>query len=644
MTPSLNDVGVVSRRRPFGIWGCLLLVAALLAGCSLSAPPPERGGAPLLTPIAEQPDVPVELPSRKPSVTNGAAIYAEKCAGCHGPNGHGDGERAAQIQQQVGVPPADLTADAVARASTPAEWYAVITAGRMERLMPPFSGSLAVDDRWDVIAYAWSLGAPESVLERGKAIYTERCVQCHGETGTGDGPQAEGKLMDLSDLANYKDAAPGAWDNAINTTHVPSFNGKLSEAERAAVVDYLRSFTYDTAAAASVPPAAATPQAGSTPTATLPVTTAVAGVTINGSVVNGTAGGAKPGNLEGTFYYFPGGFDQNNRPVNEPITQSLKIDSDGRFSVSGLKTKAGDAVAANVLYGDITYWSDPVALDGTARTLDVPIWVYEQTAATDAIQIDNLHIIAAPDSGALNVIEVYFISNLGDRSVAITSGQPTLSFNLPAGATAFQGMSSTPGVYAPSEEGFGYHEAILPGADSAQLTISYQVPMNGDVALDRSLAYTVNTVNLLVQAGDLKPSSSQLVDQGLQEFQGQTFQVFSGGALPANQTFTFRLARPASVDPKLIVAGVLLVVGTAGIGFGLRRRQKQPAPEPATQRKPASRAQVVKVSEVDRDALLDQIAALDDAFETGEIAETDYRKRREALKAKLLRLTSVVNG
>src|SRR3972149_4442353 len=99
-------------------------------------------------------------PTRKPTAANGAAIYAEKCPGCHGPVGHGDGERAAQIQQQVGVPPADLTADTVARASTPAAWYAVITAGRIERLMPPFCGSLSIDDRWDVLAPVCSLGSP----------------------------------------------------------------------------------------------------------------------------------------------------------------------------------------------------------------------------------------------------------------------------------------------------------------------------------------------------------------------------------------------------------------------------------------------------------------------------------------------------
>jgi len=69
----------------------------------------------------------------------------------------------------------------------------------------------------------------------------------------------------------------------------------------------------------------------------------------------------------------------------------------------------------------------------------------------------------------------------------------------------------------------------------------------------------------------------------------------------------------------------------------LWRRQREQAPQPAAKRRPVPRAQAVKVSEGDREALIDQIAALDNAFTAGEMAEADYRKRREALKTKLLR-------
>jgi hypothetical protein len=42
-----------------------------------------------------------------------------------------------------------------------------------------------------------------------------------------------------------------------------------------------------------------------------------------------------------------------------------------------------------------------------------------------------------------------------------------------------------------------------------------------------------------------------------------------------------------------------------------------------------------ELEEVDTDTLLDEIVALDEAYEAGEISEKDYREQRAALKALL---------
>ena len=633
-----GTVGVVSRRRLVvgiwrfvGIWRCLLL-SLILSGCALSAPPPSRGNAPILTPLPPQTDVALELPARKPSVANGAALYAEKCVSCHGASGAGDGDKAADILAQFGAAPADLTADSVARASTPAEWFGVITAGRLERGMPPFSGSLVVDDRWDVMAYVWSLGSPESKLTTGQAIYAERCVQCHGETGAGNGSQAEGNVPDLSTLDAYRDVAPGEWDNALQSTHVPSFSGKLNSFERSAVIDYLRSFTYDTSAVVAEPPPV-TP--GSDATTPPPDTSASgdgsasgdASYTINGSLVSGTAGSPPPVNIDVTFYHFPGGLD------HAPITQTLKTDAEGRFQAPDLKAQPGDVVAVNVTPQDVTYWSEAVTLDETSNTLDLPLPVYAQTTATDAIRIKTLHLIAAQNSGALDVTEIYVLSNLGDRTVANTSGA-TLHFTLPAGATAFRDMNDTPGVFVQTPDGFDYREAVLPGDEAAQFVIAYQLPLDAEASLSRIPTYPMNSINLLVQAGDLQASSDQLTNQGVRSFEGAAYEIFSGQALPAGQPLTFRLARAnAGIDAKLVGGIALLVVGVAAVGYGVwrTRPRKTPPPPRSTLRKQA------RTALAGREQLLDQIAALDDAFEARDLPEAEYRKRREALKAKLLR-------
>ncbi len=190
---------------------------------------------------------------------------------CHGEAGRGDGVMAGQIQAQFGSPVADLTSDVTARAQTPAKWYDAVSNGNLQKGMPPFAGSLNPDQRWDVIAYAWSLAATPNQIAQGKAVYQEQCAHCHGDQGKGDGKDAPANLADLSDFAALAQAAPGLWDQALATGHVPSFAGTLSEGARRASIDYVRTFAYDAAASATASSAkpAATP--GSVPSTTAPL-------------------------------------------------------------------------------------------------------------------------------------------------------------------------------------------------------------------------------------------------------------------------------------------------------------------------------------------------------------------------------------
>jgi len=98
-----------------------------------------------------------------PDPTTGKAIYAEKCSPCHGKLGWvmAIGQPACPIRfAPIGT--ADL-----ARNATPAQWYMVVTQGNLERFMPPFP-SLNDRQRWDVIAYAFTLSEPAGSIEQGK--------------------------------------------------------------------------------------------------------------------------------------------------------------------------------------------------------------------------------------------------------------------------------------------------------------------------------------------------------------------------------------------------------------------------------------------------------------------------------------------
>jgi mono/diheme cytochrome c family protein len=381
------------------------MMVLLLAGCSLAAPapieqPPSQAQQPASA--QQQPAQPVQLPSRRPSAAAGADLYQQKCAGCHGASGSGDGTMAAQIQAQFGSPVADLTSDVTARAHTPEQWYDTITNGRLQNGMPPFA-SLTVDQRWDVIAYAWSLAVPPQQVERGKQVYTEQCAQCHGDTGKGDGKDAQGKLPDLSDFASMANVAPGIWDQAMASGHVPSFAGTVSEADRRAAIDYVRTFAY--VAASSVAASSTTPSA--TPGA-LPSATAgpAEPIEIEGTIINGTGGQPVPDNLPLTLYILP-----HQGTSQDMITRTFQSGVNGHFTITDTELGASNLVAVGVDYKDLSFYSELVPLTaGYAADYDL-----RKHNGSSQVKIDTLHMVVEPASGGLSVSEIYVLSNSGDR-------------------------------------------------------------------------------------------------------------------------------------------------------------------------------------------------------------------------------------
>ena len=596
----------------------LLLVAMTLTACSLAAPAPVST-APVNRPTQAANQEPLQLPTRRPNAADGAELYAQKCSACHGDQGRGDGARAAQIQTQNGSPVANLTADTIARARTPEQWYAIVTNGRLDKLMPPFAGSLTVDQRWDVIVYGWTLSAPPAQIAQGKQVYATQCVQCHGEKGKGDGPDAKGNLPDFTNFSTIVSVASGKWDQALSTSHLPSFAGTLSVADQRAAIDYVRSFAYDYPTTTTLPTPAAT---GSVVTSTTSLTgTPPVPGTIDGYIVNGTAGAATPGNLPITFYVFPGGTG------NTVVTQTLQSDAQGRFVVDNVQASHGDLVAAGTTYKDLQFHSEVVPY-AAQISLTLPITVYESTTDASKIQIDTLHIVVMPDANGLQVSEIYVLSNSGDRSVA-GMGQPIMHLGLPAGAQNFSSdpNSMQPNTLVPNGDGLDYYDVVPVGAGSTQIIFQYSLPKTS-VALDRPIFQKVSVVNLLLggDSAQVSVSSPQLTVAGPQSIQGQTYQLYQGANLAPGQTLSINIGSAAGAGPSWpVMAGIVLVViGVVGLAVWLRSRRKL--------------AGATLDPGDEREALLDQIAALDDDFEAGQIDKIDYNAKRARLKAKLLKL------
>lgn len=91
------------------------------------------------------------VPASPPDLSRGAALYAQQCAACHGPSGHGDGLAAAGLDP----PPIAFTDAARAAQRTPFALYEVISQGVPGTAMASFAG-LSEADRWALAFYVGS--------------------------------------------------------------------------------------------------------------------------------------------------------------------------------------------------------------------------------------------------------------------------------------------------------------------------------------------------------------------------------------------------------------------------------------------------------------------------------------------------------
>ncbi|HSR46691.1 MAG TPA: c-type cytochrome [Anaerolineales bacterium] len=220
-----------------------VFLGLLLAGCA--APQSLPGGPtpiPTLIPATlpvtlpgEPTEAPIDIqsyPARKPSVELATAIYGPQCAGCHGEDGRGTVPGARNFQ--------DLD---FMRGESPTSFYAAITEGRGQ--MPAFQGRMTSDERWDTVAKVWSFSTTPESLALGQSIYETNCVACHGEDGTGKVLGA----ADFSDLRIMGSRAPRDFYLVLTQGRgsMPAWQGRLSQDERWSVIDYLRTFTFDSA-------------------------------------------------------------------------------------------------------------------------------------------------------------------------------------------------------------------------------------------------------------------------------------------------------------------------------------------------------------------------------------------------------------
>lgn len=567
----------------------------------------------------------IGLPAEPPNLLQGAQVYAENCTRCHGEAGRGDGQLV--LSGQLPDPPRDFTDPATAQGQSLVDWYAIITNGRLEKLMPPWGNSLSEQARWAVALYTYTMSYQPDQIAFGQAVWNANCAECHGVSGLGDGSRTSELGITISNLAQPQALiaqSDAALFNVITQGKgeaMPAFGDALDETQRWQVTAYLRTLSLANAEAIgqAIPLPAATAEVAAVPS--------IPGV-VNGRVNHGTQGGSPVSDLLVTLYIIDSQFNQETRQTT--------VASDGTFAFSDVPFQNDFAYMVTTSYQGRTFGSNMVRGDATKSVLDVPITVYDVTEDTSVITISDIATQISELAGVLQVTQIMNFRNTSDRLYSQNETVGGTRFTsvmipLPPGAQ-IQGTANETQRYTRSQDGKALIDTrpVYPGEDHV-VHITYTLPFDTGADIEIPLNYALNgVVQILLESDKLRIISPQLAAMSPQTMGGTVFQSYGANlSLPAGATLRYSVTQSAldTVFSGNILAyvfigiGSLAILGAVGLYFYERRFPKS-APD----------------NQQLMDVLIEQIAALDDMYQKKQINPKAYQTQRKRLKERLAEL------
>ncbi len=362
---------------------------------------------------------------------------------------------------------------------------------------------------------------------------------------------------------------------------------------------------------------------------------------IEGTVINATSD-APPGstaNLTVTLLSLAQG-------ATSIVTQTTQTDASGRFVFTNLDTTTTTRYLLTTRYSDVDYYSQILAFTTDTPLLSTVLSVYESTENPDVVRILETYLIMDVKAPWLVIQQVVVLENTSDRVYVNRANVPhphTLRVPILARAIDIQFDDQT--VDATTLRGDGVLTYTLPiGPGKDQIFFEYAVPYTApryefslplfnDVG--RLAVYLVD-VGATIHSQQLAPAPNpmegtpgapKLIVVAAEKLAAGTTVRASLDRLPASASASPTTSLvPFSDNSMLTIVLLALAAGVAAtlIAYPLVRRHRQRSEEDA---------EALDEEEHDeRTKLLQQIAALDDAFEAGEISEMEYKSRRAALK------------
>ncbi len=268
-------------------------------------------------------------------------------------------------------------------------------------------------------------------------------------------------------------------------------------------------------------------------------------------------------------------------------------------------------------YNGIDYPGNPAP---AGDTVDIP--VFETTESDTAISLSSHHILL--DAQAGTVTYIFIVHNRGNRTY-LTGGDHGhgLEIPLPDGVTDI--------LRAP--QGVHLHETLLvdprpiiPG--NSQTFFTFSIPPSNRIA--QRITYPTTSMDLLVQPTDTPVSTTVLQDLGDVTLGTNVFRRFGAE----------QLAPGTQLDIRLSSAETASNLQTPILNNSLSAHAWIAAASAIVIAILVIYMRSLKTTPNRRTILLEQIADLDERYESGNLSEDDYKNRRNALKAEVIDLST----
>lgn len=301
-----------------------------------------------------------------------------------------------------------------------------------------------------------------------------------------------------------------------------------------------------------------------------------------------------------------------------PVTTSVPTDARGRFLFTEVISNA-TSFFARVDYAGIRYFS-PIQPAELAGTSPITMTVYETQTLPANFTLERMHLILDVQPKQFNGLQLVQLTNPGDRAFYVPLPVPQ-----DASDVQFQDVREQTIVKREADGTLLY--PVLPTTTEILygVTLPFTPP---DYRLQVPLATNLAGVNLLVSdtAGVVISGNNLVRGETFRSESGQQYLVMAGPQQAAGTSFTATISNlPGADNTGTLQTGVVI-----GGGIGALLLLVYPL-----YRRRVLKTKTGTVSE--RVAQLQALAALDDAFDAGELQEDEYQAQRASLKAELLK-------